>query len=77
MGDAERSMELIDHLAVLLGFDPFTYLVVTIVGISVWVWCSVVGSVALTGRSLWLRRASLVLAGLGAVLFAYTARTLH
>lgn len=70
-------MALIDRLADLLGFDPFTYLVVTIGGIAVWVWCSVVGSLALTGRTLWLRRGGLVVAALGAVLFAYTARFLH
>lgn len=70
-------MELIDRLVGVLGLDPFSYLVVTIIGIAVWVWCSVVGSVALTGRTLWLRRVSLLLAGLGAVLFAYTARTLR
>jgi hypothetical protein len=70
-------MELLDRLVALLGFDPFTYLVVTVFGIIVWVWCTVVGSFALTGRGIWVRRASLIVAVLGAALFTYTARTLH
>jgi hypothetical protein len=70
-------MELLDRLVAELGFDPFTYLVVTVVGIIVWVWCTMVGSFALTGRGILLRRAGLVIAAIGAVLFAYTARLLH
>ena len=70
-------MELLDRLVALLGFGPFTYLVVTVGGIAVWVWCSMVGSFALAGRGLLVRRASLVVAACGAALFAYTARTLH
>ena len=70
-------MVLLDRLVALLRFDPFSYLVVTIFAIFVWVWCTAVGGFALTGRGLWLRRGSLVVALLGAVLFAYTARQLH
>ncbi len=70
-------MMVLDRLVSVLDLDPFTYLVFTIVGIIVWVWCSMVGSMALTGRGLWVRRASLVVAGLGAALFAYTARGLR
>jgi hypothetical protein len=69
-------MMVLDRLVAVLDLDPFTYLVFTIFGIIVWVWCSVVGSMALTGRGLWVRRASLVVAALGAALFAYTARGL-
>jgi hypothetical protein len=53
--------------------DPFQYLLFTIGGILVWTWYTVVGDVALTGRGIWLRWASLAVAGLGAVMFAYTA----
>ena len=70
-------MVVLDCLVALLGFDPFWYLVVTILAIFVWVWCTAVAGFALTGRGLWLRRGSLVVALLGAVLFAYTARQLH
>jgi hypothetical protein len=70
-------MVLLDRLVALLRFDPFSYLVVTIFAIFVWVWCTAVTGFALTGRGLWLRRGSLVVALLGAVLFAYTARQLH
>jgi hypothetical protein len=70
-------MELLDRLVARLGLDPFTYLVVTVIGIIVWVWCTMVGSFALTGRGLLVRRASLVVAAIGAVLFAYTARSLR
>jgi hypothetical protein len=70
-------MELLDRLVELLGFNPFAYLVVAVVGMIVWVWCTMVGSFALTGRAKWVRRASLVVAGLGATLFLYTARSLH
>jgi len=70
-------MQLLDRLVGLLGFDPFSYLVVTVFAIFVWVWCTAVSGFALTGRGLWLRRGSLVVAALGAALFTYTARTLH
>lgn len=70
-------MELLDRLVTQLGFDPFTYLVVTVGGIIVWVWCTMVGSFALTGRGILVRRAALVIAAVGAVLFTYTARSLH
>ena len=70
-------MEWIDGLVALLGFDPFTYLVVTVLGMLVWVWCTAVGSFALTGRGILLRRAGLVIAAVGAALFTYTARSLH
>jgi hypothetical protein len=70
-------MELLDRLVAQLGFDPFAYLLVTVFGVIVWVWCTMVGSFALTGRGLFVRRASLVVAAFGAALFAYTARTLH
>lgn len=69
-------MDVLDHLAGLLGFDPFEYLVVTIIGVIVWTWCSVIGDFALTGRGIWFRWGSLAVAGLGAVLFAHTARLL-
>ena len=70
-------MELVDRLVTELGFDPFTYLVITLAGIIVWVWCTMVGSFALTGRGILLRRAGLVVAAVGAALFTYTARSLH
>jgi len=70
-------MQVLDRTIALLGLDPFTYLVVTIFGIATWVWCNMVGGIVLTGRGLWIRRASLVLAGAGAILFAYSAHTLH
>ena len=70
-------MELLDRLVVFLGLNPFAYLAVMVVGMIVWVWFTMVGSFTLTGRGIWLRRAGLVLAGLGAALFTYTARTLH
>jgi hypothetical protein len=64
------------QLAQLLGLDPFQYLLLTIAGIIVWTWCSVIGDMALTGRGVWIRWGSLAMAGLGAVMFAYTARLL-
>ena len=70
-------MQLLARLVDLLGFQPFSYLVVTVFAIFVWVWCTAVGGFALTGRGLWLRRGSLVIAALGAALFTYTARGLH
>ena len=70
-------MLLLDRLVAELGLDPFTYLAVTVVGLIGWVWCTMVGSFALTGRGLLVRRASLVVAACGAALFAYTARTLR
>jgi hypothetical protein len=48
-------MTALERLAHLLGFDPFTYLIVTIAGIAVWTWCTVIGDFALTGRGVWLR----------------------
>lgn len=60
-----------------LGLDPFSYLVVTIAGIIVWVWYSVIADVALTGRIVWIRRLSLLLAGFAAVLFLYGASRLR
>jgi hypothetical protein len=70
-------MELLDRVLALLGFNPFAYLVVAVVGMIVWAWCTMVGSFALTGRAKWVRRGSLVIAVLGAVLFTYAARRLH
>jgi hypothetical protein len=70
-------MELVDRVVALLGFNPFMYLVVAVLGMIGWVWCTMVGSFALTGRGIWVRRASLVVAVLGALLFTYTARSLH
>jgi len=70
-------MTALERLAHLLGFDPFTYLVVTIAGIAVWTWCTVIGDFALTGRGVWLRWGALAMAGLGALLFAHTASLLH
>lgn len=61
----------------VLGIDPFAYLVVTILGIIVWTWCSVIGDVAITGRGLWIRRFSLGAAVLGAALFAQGAMNLR
>jgi hypothetical protein len=63
---------LLDRLVAVFAVDPFAYLVVTIFGIGVWTWCTMVGSLALTGRGLWIRRVALLVAGAGAVLFAYT-----
>ena len=60
-----------------LGIDPFAYLIITIIGIVVWTWYSVIGEFALTGRDLWIRRLSLFAAGSGAVLFTYGAMRLH
>lgn len=77
LGVGEGFMELLDRLVAQLGFDPFTYLVVAVGGMIVWGWCTMVGSFALSGRGLLVRRASLVVAAFGAVLFAYTARKLH
>lgn len=70
-------MGVLDRIVAFLGLDPFSYLVVTIFGVVVWALSNVFGNVALTGRGLWIRRASLVVAALGAVLFTYTARGLH
>jgi hypothetical protein len=61
------------ELARLLGLDPFQYVLVTIGGILLWTWCTVISDVALTGRGTWVRWGSLAVAGLGAVMFAYTA----
>jgi hypothetical protein len=69
-------MPLLDQLTARLGVDPFHYLVVTILGIIVWTWYSVIGDFALTGRGIWVRRIALAMALLGAGLFAYTARGL-
>ena len=60
-----------------LGLDPFAYLVVTIGGIIVWVWYSVIADVALDGRIVWVRRLSLVMSVFAAVLFLYGASRLH
>ena len=73
----EDSMVLLDRLVARLGLNPFSYLAVTVFAIFVWVWCTAVGGFALTGRGLWLRRGSLVVAALGAALFTYAARSLH
>lgn len=69
-------MKALAELAQLVGLDPFHYLIVTMGGILVWAWCTVVGDVALTGRGIWLRWGSLTTAAVGAALFAYTARLL-
>ena len=66
----------LNRILELLGLDPFAYLVVTIMGIIVWTWCSVIGDFAITGRGLWIRRVSLVAAVLGAALFAQGAMNL-
>ncbi|MDX2168238.1 MAG: hypothetical protein SF182_14280 [Deltaproteobacteria bacterium] len=70
-------MAILDLLAARIGLDPFEYLVVTIVGIMVWTWCSVIGDVAIDGRGVWLRWGSIALAALGAVMFFTTARLLE
>lgn len=70
-------MAVVERLVEWLGLDPFTYLVVTIAGISVWIWCTVIGDFAITGRGLWIRRLALVVAAAGAVLFAYGVRGLR
>jgi len=70
-------MEYLDLIASRLGLDPFEYLVVTIGGIIVWTWCSVIGDVAIDGRGVWIRWGSIALAAFGAVMFAATARTLE
>jgi hypothetical protein len=70
-------MEAVDRLLEWLRLDPFAYLVVTIFGIIIWVWCSTIGDFAISGRGLWLRRLSLVVAVLGAVFFAYGASRLR
>jgi hypothetical protein len=69
-------MELLDYLAVHIGLDPFEYLLLTIGGVFVWVWCSAIGDFALTGRGIWIRWGSIALAAFGAVMFAATARLL-
>ncbi|HVO24391.1 MAG TPA: hypothetical protein VMW56_12265 [Candidatus Margulisiibacteriota bacterium] len=73
----QEGIQWLDRVVALLGFNPFVYLAVAVGGMSVWVWCTMVGSFALTGRAMWIRRASLVVAVLGAVLFTYTARSLR
>jgi hypothetical protein len=73
----ELVSQALERILELLGLDPFAYLVVTIVGIIVWTWCSVIGDFAITGRGLWIRRVSLVAAVLGAALFAEGARSLR
>ena len=70
-------MTALAKLAQVLGLDPFQYLLITIGGILVWTWCTVITDVALTGRGIWLRWTSLVMAGFGALMFAYTARMLQ
>ena len=67
----------LDRILEVLRLDPFAYLVVTIVGIIVWTWCSVIGDFAITGRGLWIRRVSLIAAVLGAALFAEGAMSLR
>ena len=71
-----EEMGALQQVVDLLGVDPFVYLAGTIFGVIVWTWCSVIGDFALTGRGIWLRRCALLAAALGAVLFAYSARTL-
>ena len=76
--DTSRMIDrLANALATRLGLDPFDYLVVTIVAVIVWTWCSVIGDFALTGRGVWLRWLSLAVAALGAVLFAHAAGRLN
>ena len=70
-------MATLGNLAQLLGLDPFQYLLLTIAGIIVWTWSSVIGDVALTGRGVWVRWGAIAIASLGAVMFAYTARLLQ
>lgn len=70
-------MEFLDFVAAQIGLDPFEYLIVTIAGIMVWTWCSVISDVAIDGRGVWLRWGSIALAGFGAVMFAVTARLLE
>lgn len=70
-------MPVLDRIVAFLGLDPFSYLVVTILGVAGWILSNVLGNVALTGRGLWLRRASVLVAGLGVVLFTYTASHLR
>lgn len=68
--------QLLDWVVTMLGIDPFTYLAIAILSVVVWTVTSLLGNVALTGPSLWLRRVALLVAVMGTVLFAYTARTL-
>jgi len=74
---AAGQMAFLDVLAARVGLDPFEYLLVTIAGIVVWTWCSVITDVAITGRGVWLRWGSIALAAFGAVMFATTARLLE
>jgi hypothetical protein len=68
---------LLEYVAARIGFDPFEYMLVTIAGIFVWIWCSAVADHALTGRGIWIRWGSIALAAFGAVMFATTARHLN
>ena len=69
-------MPILDRVLALLGLDPFAYLVVTILGVVVWTYCSTIGDVSLVGRGVWTRRAALVAATAGVVLFTYSVRSL-
>ena len=66
-------MWVVDRVVALLGLSPFAYMVIAVFGLIVWTWCSAIGDFALTGRGIWLRRSGLVITGVGAALFAYTA----
>ncbi|MGH7787655.1 MAG: hypothetical protein ACRERC_12350 [Candidatus Binatia bacterium] len=69
--------QVLGQVAHLVRLDPFEYLLVSIGGVILWTWCSVIGDFALTGRGIWLRWGGLAMAALGAVMFAYTARLLE
>ncbi|MEO8603612.1 MAG: hypothetical protein ABI629_13645 [bacterium] len=70
-------MPFLEYLAGRIGLDPFEYLLISIGGMFLWIWCSAIGGFALTGRGIWLRWGSIALAFFGAVMFAVTARMLN
>ncbi len=59
-----------------LGFDPFTYLAVTLLASLFWTYCSTVADFSVAGPGVWLRRSALLVASAGVVLFFYSVRTL-
>lgn len=70
-------MRLVDQIVTLLNVNPFAYMVIAIISLIVWTWCSAIGDFALTGRGIWIRRIALFTAGAATALFAYTARSLQ
>lgn len=60
----------------MIGLDPFSYLVISLLACLLWTYCTTVSDFTLTGPGVWIRRGALVVASLGVIFFAYTVRSM-